>query len=75
MFTVGTGLVFVNKCVQILIICPHDYSVNNSTVQVDPHSDSLYNRVVKPKNTALQKIYRNNAVSQKQIQEHLVAET
>ena len=50
MFTVCIGLVFRSKYVQFSVICSLQYSINISTVEVDPHSDLLYICVVKPKN-------------------------
>ncbi len=39
MFTVCVGLVFRSKYVQFPIICSLQYSINISTVEVDPHPD------------------------------------
>ena len=52
MFTVCVGLVFRSKYVQFPIICSLQYSINISTVVVDPHSDLLHICIVKPKNIA-----------------------
>ena len=43
-------LVFGRKYVQLPIICSLQYSLIINTFGVDPHSDSLHNDVVKPKN-------------------------
>ncbi len=44
------GLVFRSKYVQFPINCSLQYSINISTVEVDPHSDLLHICIVKPKN-------------------------
>ena len=51
MFFVCVGFMFVSKSVQFGIICSLQYNININTVEVDPHSDSLQNGIVKPNNT------------------------
>ena len=49
MFMVCVGLVFARKK-QFYIICLLQHSISINTTKVDPHSDSLHNSIVKPKN-------------------------
>ena len=44
------GLVLDSKNIQFHIICSFYYSISIHSTEVDPHSNSLYNGIVKPKN-------------------------
>ena len=44
------GLVLDSKNVQFHIICSFYYSISINSTEVDPHSNSLHNGIVKPKN-------------------------
>ena len=50
MLMVCVALVFGSKSMQFHIICSFYYSMSINTSEVDPHSDSLHNGIVKPKN-------------------------
>ena len=50
MLIVCVGLVFCSKSMQFHIICSFYNSMSINTSEVDPHSDSLHNGIVKPKN-------------------------
>ena len=64
MFTVCVGLVFRSKYVQFLIISSVQYTINNNTVEVDPHLHLLHIFIVKlPKNCQnMPKIRRDRIV-------------
>ena len=47
MITVCIGLLFGSKYVQFCIIFSVLYSININTIEIDPHSDSLHNDIVK----------------------------
>ena len=49
------SLVFGSKNMQFHIICSFWYSISINTIEDDPHSDSLQNSRVKPKNKPLRK--------------------
>ena len=44
------GLLLVCKNIQFHIICSFYYSISINSTVVDPHSNSLHNGIVKPKN-------------------------
>ena len=44
------GLVLVCKNIQFHIMCSFYYSISINSTEVDPHSNSLHNGIVKPKN-------------------------
>ena len=44
------GLVLDSKNIQFHIICSFYYSISINSTEVDPHSNSLHNGIVKPKN-------------------------
>ena len=44
------GLVLVGKNIQFHIICSFYYSTSINSPEVDAHSNSLHNGIVKPKN-------------------------
>ena len=44
------GLVLDSKNIQFHIICSFCYSISINSTEVDPHSNSLHNGIVKPKN-------------------------
>ena len=44
------GLVLDSKNIQFHIICSFYYSININSTEVDPHSNSLHNGIVKLKN-------------------------
>ena len=44
------GLVLLNKNIQFHLICSFYYSISINSIEVDPHSNSLHNDIVKPKN-------------------------
>ena len=46
------GLVLDSKNIQFHIICSFYYSVSINSTEVDPHSNSLHNGIVKSKNIA-----------------------
>ena len=46
------GLVLDSKKIQFHIICSFYYSVSINSTEVDPHSNSLHNGIMKSKNIA-----------------------
>ena len=49
-FMLYIGLVLDSKNIQFHIICSFYYSISINSTEVDPHSNSLHNGIVKPNN-------------------------